>query len=321
MLAEKILQGDVRAGARLMRWADDRDPRAVPELQALYPHTGRAHIVGFTGNPGSGKSTLVNAAVRVLRQAGKRVGVVAIDPSSPYTGGAILGDRIRMQKHSGDPGVFIRSLATRGNLGGLSRSTNDVVTVLDAMGFDVVIVETVGVGQDEVDIVKTAHTSVVILVPGLGDDIQSMKAGILEIADIFVVNKADRDGAERVVGELKYLQHLLSTSEGHRSIPIVKTVATQSQGIDEMVQAISDHRTDLKDAGRLVAREEDRARETLRRMLMERFLVHLDALERDGLDLEAVIADIVARRQDPYSAVNAVFAAALARPMDGEPDP
>ncbi len=321
MLAEKILQGDVRAGARLMRWADDRDPRAVPELQALYPHTGRAHIVGFTGNPGSGKSTLVNSAVRTLRQAGKRVGVVAIDPSSPYTGGAILGDRIRMQKHSGDPGVFIRSLATRGNLGGLSRSTNDVVTVLDAMGFDVIIVETVGVGQDEVDIVKTAHTSVVILVPGLGDDIQNMKAGILEIADIFVVNKADRDGAERVVGELKYLQHLLSTSEGHRSIPIVKTVATQSQGIDEMVQAISDHRTDLKDAGRLVAREEDRARETLRRMLMERFLVHLEAAERDGLDVEAVIADIVARRQDPYSAVNAVFAAALARPMDGEPDP
>ena len=320
MLADKILRGNVRAGARLMRWADDRDPRAVPELQALYPHTGKAHIVGFTGNPGSGKSTLVNAAVRTLRQAGKRVGVVAIDPSSPYTGGAILGDRIRMQKHSGDPGVFIRSLATRGNLGGLSRSTNDVVTVLDAMGFDVVIVETVGVGQDEVDIVKTAHTSVVVLVPGLGDDIQSMKAGILEIADIFVVNKADRDGAERVVGDLQYLQHLLSTSAGHPTIPILKTVAPQSQGIEEMVQAISDHRTDLEAAGRLAAREEDRARETLQRMLMERFLVHVEAAERDGLDIEAVIADLVARRQDPYSAVNAVFAAALARPIDREPE-
>jgi len=316
MLAEKILRGDVRAGARLMRWADDRDPRAVPELQALYPHTGKAHIVGFTGNPGSGKSTLVDTVVRRLRGEDLLVGVVAIDPSSPYTGGAILGDRIRMQKHAGDPGVFIRSLATRGHLGGLSRSTNDVVTVMDAMGFDVVIVETVGVGQDEVDIVKTAHSSVVVLVPGLGDDIQNMKAGILEIADIFVVNKSDRDGAERVVGELQYLQHLLSGSAAHEPVPILKTIAPQNQGIDDLVAALHEHRTALESSGRLTAREEDRARETFRRMIIERFLAHFDGLVERGFDLETVLGELTARRRDPYSAVDEVFRAVLARPAD-----
>lgn len=316
MLAEKILQGDFRAGARLMRWADDRDPRAVPELQALYPHTGNAHIIGFTGNPGSGKSTLVDTVVRKLRAEGKKVGVVAIDPSSPYTGGAILGDRIRMQKHAGDPGVFIRSLATRGHLGGLSRSTNDVVTVLDAMGFDAVIVETVGVGQDEVDIVKTAHTSVVVLVPGLGDDIQNMKAGILEIADIFVVNKSDRDGAERVVGELQYLQHLLAGSPDYIPVQILKTVAPQNQGIEELVAAVHEHRAGLAATGRLSTREEDRARETFRRMLLERFLNHLDGLVDGGYDVETIIGDLVARRRDPYTAVDEVFQAVLERPLE-----
>lgn len=316
MLAEKILQGDVRSGARLMRWADDRDPRAVSELQTLYPHTGNAHIIGITGNPGSGKSTLVDTVVRHLRREKLRVGVVAIDPSSPYTGGAILGDRIRMQKHAGDPGVFIRSLATRGHLGGLSRSTNDVVTVLDAMGFDAVIVETVGVGQDEVDIVKTAQTSVVVLVPGLGDDIQNMKAGILEIADIFVVNKADRDGAERVVGELQYLQHLLAGSAGHVEVPILKTVAPQNQGIEELVAAMHAHRAGLEASGDLAAREEDRARETFRRMLVERFLAHLNGLVDGGYDLESILSELAARRRDPYDAVAEVFRAALARPLD-----
>jgi LAO/AO transport system kinase len=316
MLAEKILQGNVRAGARLMRWADDRDPRAVPELQALYPHTGNAHIIGFTGNPGSGKSTLVDTVVRRLRAEGKKVGVVAIDPSSPYTGGAILGDRIRMQKHAGDPGVFIRSLATRGHLGGLSRSTHDVVTVLDAMGFDAVIVETVGVGQDEVDIVKTAHTSVVVLVPGLGDDIQNMKAGILEIADIFVVNKSDRDGAERVVGELQYLQHLLAGSPGYIPVEILQTVAPQNQGIDELVAAVHRHRSNLEATGRLSSREEDRARETFRRMLLERFLNHLDGLVADGYDIEGILGELVERRRDPYTAVDKVFRAVLGRPLE-----
>ncbi len=316
MLAEKILQGNFRAGARLMRWADDRDPRAVPELQALYPHTGNAHIIGITGNPGSGKSTLVDVMVRKLRSEDKRVGVVAVDPSSPYTGGAILGDRIRMQKHAGDPGVFIRSLATRGHLGGLTRSTNDVVTIMDAMGFDAVVVETVGVGQDEVDIVKTAHTSVVILVPGLGDDIQNMKAGILEIADIFVVNKSDRDGAERVVGELQYLQHLLSSSASHTPVPILQTVAPQNKGIEELIAAIHNHRTGLESTGRLAAREEDRTRETFRRMLLERFLNHLDALAEGGYDIEAVHRELASRRRDPYSAVEEVFRAVLAHPME-----
>ncbi|MFH1531893.1 MAG: methylmalonyl Co-A mutase-associated GTPase MeaB [Pseudomonadota bacterium] len=313
MLAEKILQGNVRAGARLMRWADDRDPRAIPELQILFPHTGRAHIIGITGNPGSGKSTLVDTVVRKLRAEGKLVGVVAIDPSSPYTGGAILGDRIRMQKHAGDPGVFIRSLATRGHLGGLTRSTNDVVTILDAMGFDAVIVETVGVGQDEVDIVKTAHTSVVVLVPGLGDDIQNMKAGILEIADIFVVNKADRDGAERVVGELQYLQHLLAGSASHHQVPIIKTIAPQNKGIDDLVAALHEHRAGLEATGRLSAREEDRARDTFRRLLIERFLTHLDDLVESGFDIETILGDLAARRRDPYSTVDEVFRTLLAR--------
>ncbi|MBM4370404.1 MAG: methylmalonyl Co-A mutase-associated GTPase MeaB [Deltaproteobacteria bacterium] len=312
MLAERILQGDIRAAARLMRWADDRDPRATEHLRALFPHTGRAHIVGITGNPGSGKSTLVDALVRGLRREGRRVGVVAVDPSSPYTGGAILGDRIRMQKHAEDPGVFIRSLATRGYLGGLSRSTGDVVSVLDAMGCDVVLIETVGVGQDEVDIVKTAHTSVVVLVPGLGDDIQSMKAGILEIADVFVVNKADRDGADRVVGELQYLQHLSPSREDLRPVPILRAVANQNIGIAEVLLAIHGHRADLEAHGRLGAREETRVRESLRRMLLERFFAHLDTLAAGGFDMDRLVADLSARRRDPYDAVDAVFCAALA---------
>ncbi|MBI5610317.1 MAG: methylmalonyl Co-A mutase-associated GTPase MeaB, partial [Deltaproteobacteria bacterium] len=208
--AAAVLAGDVRAAARLMRLLDDRDPSATEVLRKLYPHTGRARVLGITGNPGSGKSTLTSRLIGKYRALGLKVGVLAVDPSSPFSGGAILGDRIRMMEHAADPGVFIRSLATRGALGGLSRSTADSVHVLDAMGCDVVIIETVGVGQDEIDIVRTAETTVVVLVPGLGDDIQAIKAGILEIADIFVVNKADIDGAERTVADLRGLQMLLS---------------------------------------------------------------------------------------------------------------
>ncbi len=237
MLAEKVLAGDARAAARLMRDLDDRVPAAIDELRALHPHTGRAFVLGVTGNPGAGKSTVVDGLIERYRKRGKRVGVVAVDPTSPFSGGAILGDRIRMQRHATDDGVFIRSLATRGHLGGLSRSTGDVVAVLDAMGFDVVIIETVGVGQDEVEIVSTAHTAVVVTVPGLGDDIQAIKAGILEIADVLVVNKADRDGADRTVRDLT---HMLDLRGGH-PVDIVKTVATTGQGIDELVAAIDRH--------------------------------------------------------------------------------
>src|SRR5438105_8861751 len=215
-----------------MRELDDLRPGAVGVLKQLYPHTGRAFVLGITGNPGAGKSTVVDALIARYRAAGKRVGVVAVDPTSPFSGGAILGDRIRMQRHATDDGVFIRSLATRGHMGGLSRSTADVVAVLDAMGFEVILVETVGVGQDEVDIVSQAHTAVVVTVPGLGDEIQAIKAGILEIADVLCVNKSDREGADRTVRDLIAMLEL----RPHEAAPveIVRTVATTGQGVAEL---------------------------------------------------------------------------------------
>ena len=210
-LAERVLSGDVRAAARLMRDLDDRLPQAEEALRSLFPRTGRAYVVGLTGAPGAGKSSLTDRLIALYRKQGKSVGVVAIDPTSPFSGGAILGDRIRMQDHALDPGVFIRSLATRGHLGGLSRSTSDVVQVLDAMGKDVIIVETVGVGQDEIEVASFAHTVVVVSVPGLGDDVQAIKAGVLEIADVFAVNKADREGADRTVRDLQMMLELRRT--------------------------------------------------------------------------------------------------------------
>ena len=227
--AAAVLAGDTRASARLMRMLDDRMPQATEVLRLLYPHTGRAQVVGITGNPGSGKSTLTSRLIGHWRKQGKKVGVLAIDPSSPFSGGAILGDRIRMMEHASDNGVFIRSLATRGALGGLSRSTSDTVHVMDAMGCDVVLIETVGVGQDEIDIVRTAHTTVVVLVPGLGDDIQAIKAGILEIADLFVVNKADH------AGESKLVRELLDIAGGRR---IFETIATQGKGVVELLEGL-----------------------------------------------------------------------------------
>src|SRR5512138_3269798 len=210
-LADRVLSGDVRAAARLMRDLDDRLPQAEASLRALFPRTGRAFVVGLTGSPGAGKSSLTDRLIGHLRRQGKTVGVVAVDPTSPFTGGAILGDRIRMQDHALDPDVFIRSMATRGNLGGLSRATSDVVTVMDAMGKDVVLVETVGVGQDEIEVAELAHTVVVVAVPGMGDDVQAIKAGVLEIADVFAVNKADREGADRTVRDLQQMVELRRT--------------------------------------------------------------------------------------------------------------
>jgi LAO/AO transport system kinase len=223
--AERILAGDTLAAARLMRDIDDRMPEATEVLKELYPKTGRAYIIGVTGAPGSGKSTLVDRMVEVFRKEGKSVGVVAVDPTSPFTGGAILGDRVRMQRHATDDGVFIRSLATRGCLGGLTRSTQDIVNVMDAMAKDIIIVETVGVGQDEVDIVNLAHTSVVVLVPGMGDEIQAIKAGIIEIGDIFIINKCDRDGTDKTEYELRMVLEMGKKREDGWEPPIFRTEA------------------------------------------------------------------------------------------------
>ncbi len=239
----RVLAGEVRAAARLMRWVDDDLPEARAALDALFPHTGHARLIGITGTPGAGKSTLVNALIGALRARGKTIGVVAVDPTSPFSGGAILGDRIRMQEHALDPGVFIRSVATRGNLGGLSRSTPAIVQILDAMRFDLILIETVGVGQDEIDIVRLADTSVVVNVPGLGDDIQASKAGVLEIADILVVNKADRDGAKRLRRELQTMLELSSAPHDADAwrVPILDTIAPQAQGVDALCDALLAH--------------------------------------------------------------------------------
>jgi len=298
-LADRVLQGDVRAAARLMRLIDDAQPAAEGELRALFPSTGRAQLIGITGNPGAGKSTLVDRLIAHLRGMGKTVGVVAVDPTSPFTGGAILGDRIRMQDHALDPGVFIRSLATRGQLGGLSRATGDCVRVLDAMGKDVVIVETVGVGQDEVEVCRLAHTTVVVVVPGLGDDIQAIKAGILEVADLFCVNKADREGADRTVRDLRQMLELSATE---REVAIVKCVASQGEGIGELWDAIEAHYRYLQGGPGLLQRETQRARYELIEILRDRLLrAAVERLSAQGAHLDELALRIARRDLDPYS--------------------
>jgi len=297
-LADRVLQGDVRAAARLMRLIDDAQPAAEPELRALFPSTGRAQLIGITGNPGSGKSTLVDRLIAHVRGQGKTVGVLAVDPTSPFTGGAILGDRIRMQEHALDPGVFIRSLATRGQLGGLSRATGDCVRVLDAMGKDLVIVETVGVGQDEVEVCRLAHTTVVVVVPGLGDDIQAIKAGILEVADLFCVNKADREGADRTVRDLR---QMLELSVQDHEVAIVKTVASQGEGITELWDTIQAHYAFLKSGPGLLQRETLRARFELIEILRERMLrAAVERLSAQGAHLDELALRIARREIDPY---------------------
>jgi LAO/AO transport system kinase len=301
---EKVLAGDIRAAARLMRDVDDRMPDALADMKALYPSTGRGTVVGITGNPGVGKSTVTDSLITSYRKAGLKVGVVAVDPTSPFTGGAILGDRIRMQQHALDPGVFIRSLATRGQLGGLSRSTFDVALVMDAMGFDRILIETVGVGQDEIDVMKAAHTTVVITVPGLGDDIQAIKAGILEVADVLVVNKADREGADRAMRDLIHMLDLRDAEGGRREIEIVKTIASwglrDGSGIADLVAAIDRHRAQPDE--RAIARAAAHLSELIRGLLQDRAAQALAAV--GGMD--EIAAQIAARRQDPYSAAEEI---------------
>jgi LAO/AO transport system kinase len=289
--------------ARLMSLIENDSPEATPVLKGLYPFTGRAFVVGITGPPGSGKSTLTDQLTQEFRRQGRTIGIVAVDPTSPFTGGAILADRIRMQQHSLDPGVFIRSMATRGHLGGLAKATNDVVNVLDAAGKEVILIETVGVGQDEVEVVKTAHTSIVVSVPGLGDDIQAIKAGILEIADIFVVNKADREGANRTVAELQAMM-ALGPGRSDWSPPILKTVAIQGEGIAELAEGILAHQTHLDQGGFRQLRQRERSRAFFLELLQERVTRRL--LEQAGANgiLDQAIERIAHREVDPYSAVD-----------------
>jgi LAO/AO transport system kinase len=298
-LAERVLAGEVRAAARLMRLIDDARPAAEAELRTLFPKTGRAQMVGITGNPGAGKSTLVDRLIAHLRAAGKTVGVLAVDPTSPFTGGAILGDRIRMQDHALDTGVFIRSLATRGQMGGLSRATSDCARVLDAMGKDVILIETVGVGQDEVEVCRLAHTTVVVVVPGLGDDIQAIKAGILEVADLFAVNKADRD--------LRSMLELPRSKSGPAGkddfeVQIVKCVATRDEGVADLWGAIEAHYRHLQQGGGLLEREKLRARTELVEILRERlFREAVARLAQQGARLDDLALRIARREVDPYT--------------------
>jgi LAO/AO transport system kinase len=304
---ERIRAGDVRAAARLMRDLDDDRPEAEAFLRALYPHTGGAYVVGVTGPPGAGKSTLVDALIRLHREAGERVGVVAIDPSSAVTGGAILGDRIRMQRHALDDQVFIRSLATRGQLGGLSRSAADVVTVLDALGCQTIFVETVGVGQDEVDIARLADTVLVVLVPGLGDEVQALKAGLIEVADLFVVNKADREGADRAARDLSAMLALREGSTERREI--LKATASTGQGLRELDAALGRHRDEQRASGEHLRRRARQAEARLRAILVDRLRRRAEAaLARVEGGLTFLAGEVAGRRLDPYTAVNRLLA-------------
>jgi LAO/AO transport system kinase len=303
LLVEGVFAREARRIAQAISAAESGN---VPDLLAgIYPRTGRARVLGLTGPPGAGKSTLALRVAQVFRRRGQTVGIVAVDPSSPFTGGAILGDRIRMGEIYTDPGVFIRSMATRGAMGGLARATSDAVDILDAAGFDVVLVETVGVGQDEVDIVKTAETVAVVLVPGLGDDIQAIKAGILEIADVFVVNKADREGADRTAAELAMMLDL-APSRAWRP-PIVRTVAPRGEGVEAVVDAMESHGRSLSASPEGGLRSARRARSRLLALLEERFhqTIESRAPEPDGF--EDAVERVCQRSEDPYSAAGRLF--------------
>ena len=303
-LAERVLAGDPRGVARAISLIEDESAAGADLVRDIYPRTGRAYVIGVTGPPGAGKSTLVDRMTSDLRKAGQTVGIVAVDPTSPFSGGAILGDRVRMASHFGDEGVFIRSMATRGHLGGLARATSDVALVLDAAGKDVVIIETVGVGQDEVDIVRTADVSIVVLVPGTGDEVQALKAGIMEIADIFVVNKADRDGADRLAQSVVAMLTLETFEPDDWRPPILKTEATTGAGVPELIAAVDRFR--VHSEGERAARRRERQQYRLRDLLSHRFL-QLAEHELGPGEFQRVVDGIAARRIDPYSAASEII--------------
>jgi LAO/AO transport system kinase len=298
-LAERVLAGDGRAIARAMSLVEDETPAGAELIGQIYPQTGRAYLVGVTGAPGAGKSTLVDRLTIEIRGAGQTVGIIAVDPTSPFTGGAILGDRVRMGTHARDAGVFIRSMATRGHLGGLARATSDIALILDAAGRDIVMVETVGVGQDEVDIVRTADISIVMLVPGAGDDVQAIKAGIMEIADIYVVNKADREGADRMVQSIAANLSLQTFGPGDWRPPILKTEATTGVGIAELWKTVGRFREHTKD--RRVSRQRARQEVRLRDLLSHQFMSYVQRTLPTG-EFERIVTAVAERRVDPYTA-------------------
>ena len=331
-LADRVLAGDPRAIARAISLIEDEDPASADLVRAIFPRTGRAYLVGVTGPPGAGKSTLVDRLVSALRgtqsaqssqsqssfagSAGfafpPSVGVIAVDPTSPFTGGAVLGDRLRMQAHAADAGVFIRSMATRGHLGGLARATGDAALVLDAAGTDIIIIETVGVGQDEVDIIRTADISIVTLVPGTGDEVQALKAGIMEIADIFVVNKADRDDADRLVSAVEANLMLQTFDRAEWRPPVLKTVATTGRGVAELVDAIAQFRAHSE--GAQAARRKIRSEYRLRELVSKRFMDHLEGQVLAPGELGSIVERIATRDVDPYTAANELLQRAVRSP-------
>lgn len=299
-LVSGALSGSVRALAKLITLVENEMPGAVEALQQLYPRTGHAYIVGITGPPGSGKSTLTDKITKELRKKGYTVGIVAVDPTSPFSGGALLGDRLRMQDITNDEGVFVRSMATRGTLGGLSRATADTVKILDAFGKDFILIETVGVGQDEVDIAKTADTTLLISVPGLGDEIQALKAGIMEIGDIFVVNKCDREGADRLVTELSLMLDL-NPAMGPWRPPIVKIVATLGEGILDLTEKIWKHRQFLQEGSGLLRKRNERAKQEILNLIEGEVSKYIHKMLKYDVTFDEVIEQVVARKKDPYS--------------------
>jgi LAO/AO transport system kinase len=307
--AGQICAGDIRAIARAITAIEDHDPHAEELLKQIFPSTGCAHVVGVTGAPGTGKSTLVDRLATYYRRAGEQVGIIAVDPTSPYSGGAILGDRIRMQGHASDAGIFIRSMATRGSLGGLARATGDVALILDAAGKQHVLVETVGVGQDEVDIVRLANCTLVLLVPGMGDDVQNMKAGLMEIADIFVLNKSDREGVDHLEAQLEAMLELAPERNGWKP-KIVRTVATENKGVDELAAAIAEYREHFDRGSDRQSKKVEQWKRRLIALAGELFLERAIPGPEGDAALDALAREVADRKKDPYAAVNELLSRA-----------